>query len=252
MHLIMVRWIKGIVAVAALVFTNEVAAQERRCRAEFGGGADIVSNYMWRGLREAGVSFQPSLSFSVGAFSIAAWGSTDFAAASYREMDLTLAYGVGPVDLSLADIYCVSPAGEKRDSYGYFSFGKGSPHRIEAGIRWRISEQVPVTLAWYTTLFGGSDYNAAGKRVFASYFEISYPFTFKGIDLEAGIGMVSWNAYGVYGIDRDFYVQDVHFNAGRNWRFEGLAGLEFGIFTSVSWNPALEDVNFTGGLSFRM
>ena len=72
MHLIMVRWIKGIVAVAALVFTNEVAAQERRCRAEFGGGADIVSNYMWRGLREAGVSFQPSLSFSVGAFSIAA------------------------------------------------------------------------------------------------------------------------------------------------------------------------------------
>lgn len=28
MHLIMVRWIKGIVAVAALVFTNEVAAQE--------------------------------------------------------------------------------------------------------------------------------------------------------------------------------------------------------------------------------
>ena len=99
MHLIMVRWIKGIVAVAALVFTNEVAAQERRCRAEFGGGADIVSNYMWRGLREAGVSFQPSLSFSVGAFSIAAWGSTDFAAASYREMDLTLAYGVGPVEL---------------------------------------------------------------------------------------------------------------------------------------------------------
>lgn len=252
MHLIMVRWIKGIVAVAALVFTNEVAAQERRCRAEFGGGADIVSNYMWRGLREAGVSFQPSLSFSVGAFSIAAWGSTDFAAASYREMDLTLAYRVGPVDLSLADIYCVSPAGEKRDSYGYFSFGKGSPHRIEAGIRWRISEQVPVTLAWYTTLFGGSDYNAAGKRVFASYFEISYPFTFKGIDLEAGIGMVPWNAYGVYGIDRDFYVQDVHFNAGRSWRFEGLAGLEFGIFTSVSWNPALEDVNFTGGLFFRM
>ena len=167
-------------------------------------------------------------------------------------MDLTLAYGVGPVDLTLADIYCVSPAGEKRDSYGYFSFGKGSPHRIEAGIRWRISEQVPVTLAWYTTLFGGSDYNAAGKRVFASYFEISYPFTFKGIDLEAGIGMVPWNAYGVYGIDRDFYVQDVHFNAGRSWRFEGLAGLEFGIFTSVSWNPALEDVNFTGGLSFRM
>ncbi len=49
MHLIMVRWIKGIVAVAALVFTNEVAAQERRCRAEFGGGADIVSNYMRAG-----------------------------------------------------------------------------------------------------------------------------------------------------------------------------------------------------------
>ena len=180
MHLIMVRWIKGIVAVAALVFTNEVAAQE------------TLPCGIWRRRRyskqlhvagTAGGRCQfPALplSFSVRGVLHRCTGVHRFCS--------RLLPGDGPDAclqgrsgrLSLADIYCVSPAGEKRDSYGYFSFGKGSPHRIEAGIRWRISEQVPVTLAWYTTLFGGSDYNAAGKRVFASYFEISYPFTLQG------------------------------------------------------------------------
>ncbi|HIW97801.1 MAG TPA: hypothetical protein H9866_04855 [Candidatus Tidjanibacter gallistercoris] len=246
----MKHWMKGIATVVAVIFASGAYAQEQRCGVVFSGEVDIVSNYMWRGLREAGASIQPSLAMQAGNFSVAAWGTTDFAAASYKEMDLTVAYELGPVSLSLADIYCVTPAGQKR--YGYFDFTKGSPHRIEAGVKWRVSEQVPVTLAWYTTVWGGSDYNAAGRRAYASYAEVSYPFAVKGIELRAGIGVVPWNSVGVYGIDRDFYVQDIFISAGRSWTFEGLAGLEFGIFTSVSWNPALEDVNFTGGLSFRM
>ena len=107
-----------------------------------------------------------------------------------------------------------------------------------------------LTLAWNTVLFGAADVNSKGNRAYATYVELSYPFAVKGVDMKAGIGIVPWNAYGTYGIDRDFYVQNVFLNAGKSWTVAG--SLQLGLFTSLSWNPALEDVNFVGGISLRM
>lgn len=92
--------------------------------------------------------------------------------------------------------------------------------------------------------------NSKGNRAYATYVELSYPFAVKGVDMKADIGIVPWNAYGTYGIDRDFYVQNVFLNAGKSWTVAG--SLQLGLFTSLSWNPALEDVNFVGGISLRM
>ena len=117
-------------------------------------------------------------------------------------------------------------------------------------IAWRISEQVPLTLAWNTVLFGAADVNTKGERAYATYAEASYPFAVKGVEMKAGIGIVPWNAVGTYGIDRDFYVQNIFLNAGKSWTV--LGSLQLGIFTSLGWNPAAEDVNFVGGFSFRM
>ena len=134
----------------------------------------------------------------------------------------------------------------------YFRFGSDSPHRVEVGASWVVSEKVPFTLSWYTVLFGAADVNAEGERAYASYFEGAYPFSVKGVDMKAGVGMVPWNAVGTYGIDRDFYVQNVFLNAGKSWNIKGTESMSIGIFTNLVWNPAMEDVNFVGGFSFRM
>ena len=134
----------------------------------------------------------------------------------------------------------------------YFRFGSDSPHRVEVGASWVVSEKVPFTLSWYTVLFGAADVNAEGERAYASYFEVAYPFSVKGVDMKAGVGMVPWNAVGTYGIDRDFYVQNVFLNAGKSWNIKGTESMSIGIFTNLVWNPAMEDVNFVGGFSFRM
>ena len=115
---------------------------------------------------------------------------------------------------------------------------------------WCRSPEAPVTLAWNTVLFGAADVNAEGKRAYATYIEASYPFTVKTVGMKAGVGVVPWNAVGTYGIDRDFYVQNVFVSAAKSW--EILKSMQLGIFTSLSWNPAAEDVNFTGGISLRM
>ena len=218
---------------------------------EISGGTDLVSGYVWRGVWEAGVSLQPTLALAAGNFSVTAWGSVDFATTSYKEMDLTRAYALGPVTFSLADLYWEGGAGDRGTiSRNYFRFGADSPHRVEAGIAWCISPRVPLTLAWNTVLFGAADVDAAGDRAYATYIEASYPFAVKGIDMKAGVGVVPWNAVGTYGIDRDFYVQNVFVNAAKGWTVAG--SLQLGLFTSLSWNPAAQDVNFVGGISFRM
>lgn len=247
----MKRFIICLVAVAAAWGVGRAAAQEKGV--SFSGGTDLVSTYIWRGVYEAGVSLQPTLAMSVGDFSVTAWGSVDFASTSYKEMDITLAYALGPVTISLADLYWEGGAADRSViSRNYFDFGKASPHRVELGASWVVSEKVPFTLSWYTVLFGAADVNAKGNRAYASYFEVAYPFGVKGVDMKAGVGMVPWNAVGTYGIDRDFYVQNVFLNAGKSWSFEKAESLSFGVFTNLSWNPATEDVNFVGGISVRM
>src|SRR5699024_4824190 len=102
---VMKRWIIAMVAMFVVLFSIDVCAQENERGVQFGGGADVVSGYIWRGVWEAGPSIQPTLVLSAGNFSATAWGSVDFASTSYKEMDLTLAYAFGPVTVSLADLY---------------------------------------------------------------------------------------------------------------------------------------------------
>ncbi len=219
----------------------------------FSGGSDLVSSYIWRGVYEAGVSFQPTVTMSIGNFSVTAWGSVDFASTSYKEMDITLAYTLGPVTLSLADLYWEGGAGSRElIERNYFTFGSNSPHRIEVGACWIVSKKLPFTLSWYTILFGAADVNSQGNRAYSSYFEIAYPFQVKSVDMKAGVGMVPWNAYGTYGVDRDFYVQNILLNASKTWSIGKNGDMNIGLFTNLIWNPALEDVNFVGGISFRI
>lgn len=240
------------IALITFLATDTICAQEKKS-VQIGGGADFVSSYIWRGVYEAGSSFQPSLVLTVGNFSVTAWGTVDFASTSYKEMDLTLAYTWKSLTFSLADLYWEGSATERNlVSHHYFDFGKDSPHRIEAGLSWCVSSRIPVNLAWYTILFGAADVDAGGDRAYATYIEAAYPFVVKTVDMKAGIGMVPWNAYGTYGIDKDFYVQNIFINAGKMWNIKGVDSLQLGLFTNLNWNPAAEDVNFVGGISFRM
>ena len=95
--------------------------------------------------------------------------------------------------------------------------------------------------------------NHKGERAYASYFEAACPFTVKTIDMKAGVGMVPWNAAATYLTgDRGFCVQNVFLNAGKSWTIKGTDSMSVGVFTNLIWNPALDDVNFVGGISFRM
>ena len=83
--------ILGTMAVAAVCMLGTGNAQAQ----EFTIQGDLVSSYVWRGIYQGGAaSFQPTLGFSVGNFSLTAWGSTSLSE-SNKEIDLTAAYKFG-------------------------------------------------------------------------------------------------------------------------------------------------------------
>ena len=214
---------------------------------------DLVSSYIWRGVYEAGPSLQPGLTLGIGNFTIAAWGSVDFTSSSYKEADLMLSYRLKNITFHLKDLYDEGSASDRNPqiSRNYFHFGADSPHRIEAGIEWQVSRKVPITLSWYTILFGARDVDTRGRRCYSSYVEVAYPFTVKTIDLKTGVGAAPWKTAGEGGA-KGFAVKNVFINAGKLWAVKSMGSFRIGPFTPLSWCPQKGDVTCVGGFSLGM
>ena len=158
-----------------------------------------------------------------------------------------------PITFHLKDLYDEGSASDRNPqiSRNYFHFGADSPHRIEAGIEWQVSRKVPITLSWYTILFGARDVDTRGRRCYSSYVEVAYPFTVKTIDLKTGVGAAPWKTAGEGGA-KGFAVKNVFINAGKLWAVKSMGSFRIGLFTHLSWCPLKEDMNCVGGISLRM
>ena len=85
---------------ATLLMSNVFSAKAEG-EVETTVGADIVSQYIWRGTDCGGVSIQPSLGVSYKGLSLGAWGSWD--GSGTKEVELTLAYSAGPLTITVTD-----------------------------------------------------------------------------------------------------------------------------------------------------
>ncbi|NDV66749.1 hypothetical protein [Bacteroides sp. 224] len=163
---------------------------------EFYIDADLTSSYVWRGMKNANVSFQPTVGVDFKGFSFYAWGSTDLKSFS-QELDFYLAYQYKRFQIEVAD-YFLFPGDE--DEYAnskYFDYSaRTTGHSFDAILSYTLSERLPLTLMW-STIFAGEDYyNENGKRSYSSYFELSYPFSFKEFDFNVEAGFTPWE--GLY------------------------------------------------------
>ena len=91
--------------------------------------ADIVSNYIWRGLNIGHVSVQPEMSVGWKGLSLAAWGSVGLSGHKddVREIDMTLSYETGNLQLGIIDSFELPLFGQvtanPASQHFYFVFG---------------------------------------------------------------------------------------------------------------------------------
>jgi len=245
---------KIIFVMTIFLFSTMVWAEEKNDdgKPEFSVSADFVSSYVWRGMYLSGTSIQPDMNFTVGGFSIGAWGSIDIAGFGwYKEVDLYASYSFGNFTAGLLN-YWVSSEGE----YDYFDFSEDTAHQLEANLSYSF-DPFPLTLGWNTIIAGADHYdeNGTSKRAFSTYVEATYSFSVKDVNLDVALGVSPWKSSTLYTSDywrkgeKDgFSLVNLSLTASRNIKITDKYSL--GIFGQLAFNPACEDAFFVFGIKF--
>ena len=236
-----------VVSILILMCYSSVAQTEKNKASVYVRG-DFVSSYIWRGAYMAGVSLQPEIGLETGRFSFSVWG-TKALDSPQKEIDLTMSYSTGRFCFHLLDYWC--PLDEEdeegRVSNNYFELNNHhTSHQVEGGITYVVSERFPLTISWYM-MFWGNDKKSDGKQNYSSYAEVGYPFSVKGIELNALVGVSPYNS-SMYEVRR-FAVCNIGLEAVKDIRVTKSFSLP--VFVNLSFDPAHGDASVVLGFTLR-
>ncbi len=145
-----------------------------------GGGADIVSSYVWRGAYTSSSSVQPYIELGAGNFTVGAWGSTPIETQpQLNEVDFYASYSIGDFSVTVTD---------------YWWDGNCMPytagnHFYETSLAYTFSEKFPLSVSVNTMVAGDDD-------DFSTYIALDYPIAIGSASLDLGVGVTP--AAGMY------------------------------------------------------
>lgn len=218
-----------------LAMAIPAAAQDK---VEVNVGADVVSGYIWRGQDLGNASIQPTLSVGYRGFSLTAWGSAGFSKEDTKEFDLTLGYAGGGFSVSVTDYWF-------NNGPGYFHYGAGNTaHVFEAQVGYDFGF---LAANWYTNFAGNDGVNRSGHRAYASYLNLTAPFTLGGLEWAVSVGATPWANTFYNGGAGGFELTDISIGASKEIRLTDRYALP--VFARAIWNPATEGAYFVFGIS---
>ncbi len=210
-------------------------------------GADLVSNYIWRGLKLGGPAIQPCATVSYKGLSLEAWGSYGLAENNdCNEIDFSLSYTLGGFTIGVNDCF-TEPLADDNGEYGtdprFFMYDARRTSHTFTG---NIGYDFDIFSVNVHTIFTGADYNESdGKRAYSTYVELAAPFKLGGLEWNAAVGLVA--------MESDYYetdglaVTNVTLQAEKEIKITDSFSLP--VFGAVTANPHTENVYFTFGIS---
>lgn len=204
-------------------------------------GADVVSEYVWRGGKLGDAAIQPTLGVSAAGFDLSLWGSIGVANfLDTKEFDITLSYSIAGFSAGVTDYWF--DAGP--EPYGrYFNYSKNlTNHVLEAFLSYDLEF---MSIAWYTNFYG-NDFKADGSSAFSSYCELAAPFSFGGVDWTACLGFVPLESplYGTEG----FAVTNLSVTAAKS--IDITESFSLPVSAGLTVNPSAEMAYLVFGISF--
>lgn len=215
---------KRITRVAAIIvlLVGLAAVPMMASAQEISVGTDIVSTYVWRGLKFGdGAAVQPDIEFSYGGFAVGAWGSYGLSAdyvAPAPEADLYVGYGFeNGLYVGLTDYYF---GGDYMDS---------DYHYDEVNLGYEVG-----SFSFTAGMF--FDDNMEND----TYVEVAYDFGLASVFLGAGNES--------YTMDGDFAICNLGLSAAKDIVVTDTFTLP--LFGSVILNPDSEQMYIVVGMSF--
>ncbi len=202
----------------------------------------VYSKHHWRGMGFGNTpSFEPSVTFSKGIFSLNLWGAqtTDN---SYVEVDVIPSLNIGKYQFIIFDYYNPVNGGHN----DFFTFKEGeNRHSAEFAIVRNPSKYFPVKLMGTSFFFG--DKNAeTGNPFYSTYLEAAYSLDLKWVKLEPTLGIATHKSYYAEG----FAVINSSFSIKKE--IELAHGLTMPLSLSMIHNPDQNKsfLSFGSGISF--
>lgn len=227
---------KHLLCLLAMIAPMMMSAQDE---VETTIGADIVSQYIWRGQELGDVSLQPTLGIAYKGLSLTAWGSVGLSNKdNTKEFDLTAAYTTGGFHIGVTDYWFNTP----NERYFAYSAHETS-HVFEANVGYDFEI---ASLNWYTNFAGNDGVNKNGKRAYSSYFEANVPFKLAACEWTATIGAVPY-ATSFYGDANGFAVTNIGIKATKDIKVNDHFSIP--IFAGITANPSTEKTFFIFGVS---
>lgn len=227
---------KHLLCLLAMIAPMMMSAQDE---VETTIGADIVSQYIWRGQELGDVSLQPTLGIAYKGLSLTAWGSIGLSNKdNTKEFDLTAAYATGGFHIGVTDYWFNTP----NERYFAYSAHETS-HVFEANVGYDFGI---ASLNWYTNFAGNDGVNKDGKRAYSSYFEANVPFKLAACEWTATIGAVPY-ATSFYSDANGFVVTNIGIKATKDIKVNDHFSIP--IFAGITANPSTEKTFFIFGVS---
>jgi len=223
-----------------LLFSTHILAQDE---IETTVGADIVSQYVWRGQDLGNVSLQPTLGIAYKGLSLSAWGSTGLTEASdTKEFDLTLSYTMGGLNIGITD-YWFNAGLDPQNRYFMYD-AHGTNHVFEANIGYDFGV---ASVQWYTNFAGNDGANKDGDRAYSSYVEAAVPFRLGSTDWTATAGAVPFATtfYGTTG----FAVTNLSLKASKAIKVTDSFSIP--VFAQVAANPCAQKAYLVVGFTLQ-
>jgi len=220
-------------------------------------GAEIVSAYLWRGMYNGGLSFQPTATVGFEhekvSFQVGVWGSIGASDWKFQEetyfvpeLDVVATLDFFGVHAGFthyyyfygSDFFCW----KKIENWTDANWDKNtSSTELTLGYNFNLvlPEEHNLYVNW-NTMVAGCDFmiadNGETKQNYSSYLELGYDYTFTNIDLTLGaqIGMVPWSS-AYYGNDK-FAVTNLALKLDKAWE---VGPVELDLFAQGMMNPYL-------------
>ena len=228
-------------AIAVLMSTAATAQESESVETTI--AADVVNQYIWRGVDAGNVSLQPTLGVAYKGLSLTAWGSVGLTESSdTKEFDFTLGYTTGGLNVGITDYWF--SVGQDPDAR-YFKYdAHGTNHVFEAFVGYDFGV---VSAQWYTNFAGNDGVNKDGKRAYSSYFEVNAPFRLATCEWTATLGAVPYatTTYGTTG----FAVTNIGLKATKDIKVTDTFSVP--VFAGVTGNPCAQKAYLVFGFTLK-
>ena len=245
--------------VAGLLVAAVSATAQQKPEAE--AQADLVSQYLWRGLVKSGISLQPQMKLSWQGAYASVMGSKGFDKDDAEEIDLSLGYKF-PFGLNIGVNDYWETGITENDLY--FEYGKdNTAHRLEGNIGYTCKYG---SLQAYC-IFYGHDTKLEGEQAYSTYIELTVPFRLGGIDWTAKAGMTPMESAGsprivvpksgpLYMIVGDYTYADgpacVLASVRASKDLQLGHGLSMPVYAELNINPYLQTAHVVGGIAIKV